>query len=192
MKSLLIVDVQNDFCPGGALAVAHGDAVVPALNRCAEIFALKECPVFASRDWHPLKTTHFKEHGGPWPAHCVQDTKGAEFHPQLRLPQGTVILSKGTEYDQDSYSAFHGRDAQRTPFLELLKKFNVRELFVGGLATDYCVKNSVLDALKYGFKTYLLTDAIKGVNVHPEDSRKAVAEMESKGVVFTTGPELNV
>lgn len=192
MKSLLIVDVQNDFCPGGALAVEHGEEVVPVLNRYAEAFAKKNLPIFASRDWHPEKTPHFKDQGGPWPAHCVQGTKGAEFHPQLRLPERAVILSKGTEYDEDSYSAFHGRNAQGVSLRDILNDLKIGELFVGGLAADYCVKNSVLDALKYGFKTYLLTDAIKGVNIDPDGARKAVSEMESKGAVLTTFQELDL
>lgn len=180
-KALLIVDVQNDFCPGGALAVPDGDKVVPVLNKYVKKFSGKDLPIFASRDWHPKKTGHFKKYGGEWPPHCVQNTKGARFHPKLKLPKDTIILSKGMDPKKDSYSAFQAVDPNGVEFLKVLKILGVGELFVGGLATDYCVKFSVLGALKFGFKTSLLIDAIKGVNIKPGDSEKAIKQMVGRG-----------
>ena len=178
--ALLIVDVQNDFCPGGALAVNDGDKVVAVLNRYIAVFVKQGSPVIASRDWHPRQTKHFKEFGGPWPVHCVQDTPGAAFHPRLKLPPAAIIVSKGMDPDKDSYSAFQAIDGKGRVLLDILRAAGVRELFVGGLATDYCVKASVLDALKH-FKVKLLVDAIKGVDIQPGDSRKAVEEMLTAG-----------
>ena len=141
-KALLVVDVQNDFCPGGALAVAEGDQVVAPLNQHIKEFLKRGEPVFKSRDWHPRQTKHFAEHGGTWPVHCVQDTKGAEFHPDLVDDIHIRTISKGMG-DEDSYSAFDGTDLALQ-----LQRLGVEEVWVGGLATDYCVKNTVLDALK--------------------------------------------
>ncbi|MBI5149150.1 MAG: bifunctional nicotinamidase/pyrazinamidase [Candidatus Omnitrophica bacterium] len=187
--ALLIVDVQNDFCPGGALAVAQGDRVVPVLNRYIEIFVKDKNPVIASRDWHPRRTKHFKDFGGPWPVHCVANTPGAAFHPQLKFPPQAIVVSKGMDPDKDSYSAFQAVDEKGRTLLEILKQSDVQELFVGGLATDYCVKASVLDALK-DFKVKLLTDAVKGVNIHPDDSKRAIEAMVAAGAVEITFKEL--
>lgn len=184
-KALLIVDVQNDFCPGGALAVPQGDKIIPNLNKYIKIFSKKKLPLFASRDWHPKKTKHFKAFGGLWPVHCVQNTKGAQFHPKLKLPKEVIILSKGMDPQIDSYSAFQAQDQNGMGFLNLLKIFGVEELYVGGLATDYCVKSSVMDATKFGFKVRLLLDAIKGVNLRPTDSEEAIKEMVKLGAKKT-------
>lgn len=180
-KALLIVDVQNDFCPRGALAVPQGDEVVPVLNDYINLFQKKGWPIFASRDWHPSKTKHFKNFGGLWPIHCVQNTNGAKFHPNLELPRDTIVLSKGMDPQTDSYSAFQGLDDKGRPFLEILQAKGIAALYVGGLATDYCVKSSVLDARKNKFKVCLLMDAIRGVNLHPDDSHKATEEMVHQG-----------
>lgn len=180
-KALLAVDVQNDFCPGGALAVPEGDKVVEVLNQYIKIFSAKKLPVFASRDWHPKKTVHFKKFGGTWPVHCVQGTKGAQFHPKLKLPKEAIILSKGMDPEKDSYSAFQAEDNNGQLFLNLLKILGIEELYIGGLATDYCIKFSACDALKNGFKVKLLTDAMKGVNLKPNDSRCAIEEMVKMG-----------
>ncbi|MFB0526743.1 MAG: nicotinamidase [bacterium] len=190
-KALLIVDVQNDFCPGGALAVPEGDKIVPILNKCMMIFSRKKWPIFASRDWHPKESKHFKKFGGPWPEHCIQNTRGARLHPNLRLPKETIILSKGMDPDKDSYSAFQAVNSKGTGFFELLKSSGIKELFIGGLATDYCVKSSVLDALKSGFKVKLLMDAIRGVNMKPKDSEEAIEEMVSRGAEKMTLEELS-
>jgi nicotinamidase/pyrazinamidase len=185
-KALLIVDVQNDFCPGGALAVPEGDKVVPKLNKYIKIFSKNKLPIFASRDWHPVKTKHFKDFGGAWPVHCIQNTKGAAFHPNLRLPKDAILLYKGMDSQEDSYSCFQAQDLSGMSFVKILQRLGVKELYIGGLATDYCVKSSSLDALKHGFKVRILSDAVKGVDLKPDDSGKAIKEMLKKGAKKTT------
>ena len=179
--ALLIIDVQNDFCAGGALAVSHGDAVVPPLNRLIAACSRAGAPVFASRDWHPSATTHFTDHGGIWPVHCVADTHGAEFHPELRLPAAAVIVSKGQDPASHGYSAFDGQSADGTALAEDLAARRVQHLYVGGLATDYCVRQSVLDARKTGLRVSLVTDAIAGVDRHPGDAERALNDMRAAG-----------
>lgn len=179
--ALLIVDVQNDFCPGGTLAVDGGDRVVPALNEYIRFFAGHDGLIAASRDWHPEKTAHFKTYGGPWPVHCVRDTPGAAFHPDLALPRGAVIVSKGMDDDAESYSAFLGKDAGGRTLDQHLKQAGVKTVFIGGLATDYCVKASCLDALANGYEVFLCEDAVKGVNQKTDDSKNAIEEIIKKG-----------
>ena len=188
-KALLIVDVQNDFCPGGKLAIPEGDEVVAVLNKYIMIFSNKRVPIFASRDWHPLKTSHFEKYGGEWPQHCVQETKGAQFHPDLFLPENTIIISKGMNEDEDSYSAFLGKDLSGDDFLDILKELEIEELFIGGLATDYCVKNTVLDALDNGFEVSLLIDATKGVD--KDNSTQAIKEMIDSGAKEMTFADIS-
>lgn len=190
--ALLIVDVQNDFCPGGALPVPEGDQVVPVLNQVAEKVAQAGGLVFASRDWHPPTTRHFAAYGGKWPVHCVQNTPGAAFHPELKLPEGTIIISKGTSEQDDGYSAFEGHTEQGKTLLEILRERGVRRLIVGGLATDYCVRASVLDALKHGFEVIVLTDAVRGVDVEPGDSERALQAMQAAGATLTTHDTLSL
>ena len=180
-KALLIVDVQNDFCPGGALAVPQGDKIIPQINKYIKIFSQKKLPIFASRDWHPIRTKHFKDFGGVWPVHCIQNTVGAAFHPRLKLPKQTILLYKGMDSEKDSYSAFQAEDGQGVPLLNLLKVMGIKEIYIAGLATDYCVKFSAIDAAKFGFPVKLLIDAIKGVNLKPDDSQKAIKQMVKKG-----------
>lgn len=182
--ALLIVDVQNDFCPGGALAVTDGDKVVTPLNSLSRMFDEKVWPVFFSRDWHPEKTKHFQQFGGPWPTHCVQKTRGAEFHPNLWIPKGAYILNKGVDSDKNGYSAFEGT-AFSCPFDELLREFGVNTLYIGGLATDYCVKDSALDAIKMGLRTCLLLDACRAVDLNPGDGDKAIRKMFDIGVTIS-------
>ena len=189
-KALIIVDVQNDFCPGGALPVPEGDRVVPVFNRYIELFNAWGLPIYATRDWHPEKTIHFKEFGGPWPPHCLQGTRGAEFHPGLKLPRDTVIISAGDTFEDEGYSAFEGHDEEGKSFIEVLRAAAIEHLFVGGLATDYCVRATVLDALKNGFKVTLLIDAIKGIDVNEGDSRRAIVEMMDKGAGTNTFDEV--
>jgi nicotinamidase/pyrazinamidase len=179
--ALVIVDVQNDFCPGGSLAVADGDAVAPVLSRYAQRFAAVGAPVFASRDWHPSITKHFKAYGGVWPPHCIQQTHGAEFHPALALPTSAQIVSKGMDPDADAYSCFQAETADGMDFATALRAGGVRRLFVGGLATDYCVKSTVLDARRYGFAAVVLEDAVRAVDITPGDGEKALAEMKAAG-----------
>ncbi len=190
--ALLAVDIQNDFCPGGALAVPGGDQVVPVMNEYARRFAAAGRPIFASRDWHPEQTTHFNTRGGIWPPHCVQNSPGARFHPDLQLPEGTVVVSKGTGAEEDAYSATQARSADGTPFLELLRRRGVDHLYVGGLATDYCVKWSALEARKAGLKVTLLVDATRGVDLQPGDTERAIAEMLNAGVEITTLEKLRL
>lgn len=180
-KALLVVDVQNDFCPGGALGIRSGDEIIPALNKYIRFFHAQQRPVFLSRDWHPKKTRHFKKYGGVWPAHCIQDTRGAAFHSKLKFPREAIILSKGMDPEQDSYSAFGATDRHHVPLGLFLKMFGVTDLYVGGLATDYCVKQTVLDALKDGFNVYVLIDAVRGVDLKPTDAEDAIKEMVTRG-----------
>ena len=174
-RALIVVDVQNDFCPGGALAVAQGDEVVAPLNNLIEEFLERGEPVFKSRDWHPEKTKHFADYGGTWPVHCVQNTRGAEFHPELMDNIHIRVISKGLG-DEDCYSAFDGTNLA----LEL-RRLGVEEVWVGGLATDYCVKNTVLDALKEGFQVKALKDAMRPVEVNAGDGQRAIEEMQAAG-----------
>ncbi len=173
--ALIIVDVQNDFCPGGALAVTHGDEVVGPLNRLAREFLERGEPVFNTRDWHKPDTKHFAQYGGTWPVHCVQNTKGAEFHPELLDDIHVRVISKGLG-DEDCYSAFDGTDLALQ-----LQRFGIEEVWVGGLATDYCVKNTVLDALKQGFQVKVLEDAMRAVDIEPRDGERAIQEMREAG-----------
>jgi nicotinamidase/pyrazinamidase len=176
--ALIIVDVQNDFLPGGRLAVPRGDEIIPLLNRYLAGFELEKLPIFATRDWHPPNHCSFQTQGGPWPVHCVMQTQGAEFPAALRLPSWAVVISKGSSPDQEAYSGFEGTNLETR-----LRKASVEHLFVGGLATDYCVLNTVRDGVKRGFKIMLLKDSIRAVNVHPDDGRKAEEEMLRLGAV---------
>src|SRR3972149_811365 len=190
--ALIIIDVQNDFCPGGALAVADGDQVVPALNRYIAQFSAAGLLIVATRDWHPEKTRHFKAYGGLWPPHCIHGTKGAEFHPDLKPAPSVIIITKGTDPEEDSYSCFQAYDSEGKPFVKSLKEKGIKHLYVGGLATDYCVRATVLDALKAGFSVTLLIDAIKGVDIKPGDSAKALEEMEKAGADKTSLKDLRL
>ncbi len=171
--ALLVVDVQKDFLPGGALAVPEGDEVVPVLAACAKEFARSGRPIFASRDWHPANHSSFKEFGGPWPPHCVADSPGAEIDPALDLPEDTTIVDKATLPEEDVYSAFQGTD-----FASHLKDMGIERLFVGGLATDYCVLNTALDALRNGFKVVLMTDAVRAID--DADGERAIRQLRDE------------
>lgn len=183
--ALIVVDVQNDFCPGGALAVPEGDRVVPILNKYIRIFEAKDAPIIATRDWHPRNHCSFKPFGGIWPPHCIQDSPGAEIHAGLKLPEATKIVSKGTDAAIDAYSGF-----QHTRLTEWLRERKIETVFVGGLATDYCVKSTVLDALKAGFKAMYLADASRGVNVKPKDSEQAEQKMQQAGATMAALDEI--
>src|SRR5258708_11730280 len=179
MKALLIVDVQNDFCPGGTLAVPEGDKVVPVINGLMDSFPL----VIASKDWHPKDTVHFKK----WPPHCVQDTPGADFHPKLNASKIKKIFLKGTRNKDDGYSAFEATSADLTEFL---KKEEVTDLYIVGLATDYCVKATALDADKVGFEAFVVEDAVAAVNKNPGDGEKALREMAHAGITLIRSDEI--
>ncbi len=199
-SALLIVDVQNDFCPGGTLAVANGDQVIPPLNNMIEHAIKEDWMVLASRDWHPSVTTHFKKYGGLWTVHCVKNTEGAKFHPTLKLERNKLgrwydIISKGTKPNEEGLSPF-----EASAFIEIhrskmnpvryLKVQRVVNLYIGGLTTDYCVRAAMFDALKYGFKVYLLLDACRAVNLNPGDGERAVEEMRAAGAIITTTKEV--
>jgi len=177
--ALLIVDVQNDFCPGGSLAVAEGDQVVPVLNKWIEEAQRDGIPIFASRDWHPPGHISFKERGGPWPPHCVQGTPGAEFHPLLKLPQDIEIVSKGDNPDRDSYSAFGGTDLK-----DRLRRARVNRIWIGGLTQDYCVRESSLDAIREGFEVHVIVSGTRPVNVNPDDGRRALQHIQNAGAIL--------
>ena len=177
--ALLIVDVQRDFLPGGTLGVAGADEVVPVLNRYLELGRRSKVPVLASRDWHPTNHCSFLARGGPWPEHCVAGTPGAEFPPVLELPHDAIIIDKAAGPDVDAYSAFEG-----TGLAARLRKMRVKRLLVGGLATDYCVLSTVLDARKAGLEVLLLADAIRAVNAKPGDGERAERKMREAGAIL--------
>jgi nicotinamidase/pyrazinamidase len=179
--ALLVVDVQIDFLPGGSLAVPDGDAVIPVLNRYIDLFTAAGLPIFATRDWHPEGHCSFAAQGGPWPPHCVQGTEGAAIAGGLHLPEDTPVISKGDRPDKDAYSGFQGTD-----LTDRLLGGGVRRLFVGGLATDYCVLNTVQDALSEGFSVCLAVDAIRAVDAHSGDGMRAEGAMTRAGAVPVT------
>jgi len=180
--ALIVVDVQQDFCPGGALAVPQGDQVVPAIDR---VLGLEGWLIVATRDWHPKDHCSFKPHGGIWPVHCVAGTTGAMFHPGLDATKVRQIISKATTKESEAYSGFHG-----TELGALLNGHGIRRVFVCGLATDYCVKATALDARKAGFEVIVLEDAIRGVEVKPGDCARAVEEMKAAGIRFARTTDL--
>lgn len=174
--ALIVVDVQNDFLPGGALGVPHGDEVIAPLNGHLQQFAERHLPIFVTRDWHPPRHCSFREQGGPWPPHCMAGTRGAEFAPGLRVPAGARVVSKAMAPEADAYSGF-----QSTDLAAQLRGLGVRRVVVGGLATDYCVRATVLDALAAGFGAVVLTDAVRAVELRPGDGEQALAQMRAHG-----------
>lgn len=191
-KALVVVDVQNDFCPGGALAVPEGDHVVPVLNKYIRLFTQARLPVYFTRDWHPDRTVHFRAFGGQWPPHCVQGTDGARFHPGLDLPPGARVVTKGDDPEKDSYSGFSGHDETGRGLAETLSDDGVGHVFIGGLATDYCVKATALDALDAGFAVTILADAVRGVDMEPGDSERALGEAVARGAEVATVESLEL
>ncbi len=202
-RALILVDIQNDFLPGGALAVPHGDQVVPVANRVARQFDL----IVATRDWHPANHGSFASNhpgarigdtvqlGGldqiPWPVHCVENTPGAELSAQLDTGRISKIFTKGTDPEIDSYSGFFDNGhRQATGLSDFLRQQNTNEVYVMGLATDYCVKFTALDALQLGFETFLIEDGCRGVNLQPGDVSHAIEEMRAAGVTIVTSDEL--
>ena len=179
--ALIVVDVQQDFLPGGALGVPAGDEVIPALNRAITLFERAGLPVYYSRDWHTPDHCSFKAQGGPWPPHCIAGSEGAAFATALRMPDDAAVISKATSRAQDAYSAFQG-----TTLAQQLETAGVRRVFIGGLATDYCVKATVLDAQANGFEVEVLGDAVRAVEVQPGDGERALQEMLKSGANLTT------
>jgi nicotinamidase/pyrazinamidase len=179
--ALLIVDVQKDFCPGGALAAPGGDRIIPALNRHLAEARERDMPVYASRDWHPAVTNHFKEYGGEWPPHCVQGSEGAQFHGDLKLPADAIVISKGNDPAKPGYSAFDGHTSDGKALSRDLRDRHVTRLYVGGIATDYCVRATAIDAAQAGLEVRVLSDAITGIDVQPGDADRALEEMSRAG-----------
>jgi nicotinamidase/pyrazinamidase len=177
--ALLVVDIQNDFCPGGALGIREGDLVIPILNRWIEEAQRSGALVFASRDWHPRNHISFRERGGPWPPHCIQDTPGAAFH------QDVQVISKADKPDLESYSAMGGTD-----LLARFRRHGVKRVWIGGLAQDYCVRATALDAIREGFDVHVIEDATRAVNVDPDDGRRALEEIRQAGAVLERTPAL--
>ncbi len=175
--ALLLIDVQNDFCPGGSLPVAEGDRIIEVLNRWIRLAEQACIPIIATRDWHPVGHISFKAQGGPWPEHCVQDTPGAAYHPALALPAKAVRVSKGTRFDQEAYSAF-----QDTGLASYLQNLNIRRLWVGGLALDVCVHASILDAQRLGFTVHLLAAATRAVD--PKAGAQTLQALRQAGVII--------
>jgi nicotinamidase/pyrazinamidase len=184
--ALIVIDVQNDFCPGGALPVPDGDAVVPVLNRYIALFSRHGLPIHATRDWHPENTPHFEEYGGRWPPHCVQNTWGARYHPDLAIADSVSVLSKGMTVESEGYSGFEAVDSDGRTLSDLLSARGVNTLVVGGLATDYCVRATVLDAQQQGYQTFLATDATRGIDALPGDVDRAIEQMHQAGTKSTS------
>lgn len=183
--ALIVVDVQIDFLPGGSLAVPDGDAVIAPLNRVISRFADAGLPIVATRDWHPSDHCSFEAQGGPWPPHCVAETAGAAFDERLRLPDTVKIVSKAASSEAEAYSGFQGTDLE-----SWLRAQGVSRIVVGGLATDYCVKSTVEDALNTGFEVMVLEDAVRAVNVQPGDDARALEAMESRGARRVSSGEI--
>ncbi|WP_048152510.1 nicotinamidase [Palaeococcus ferrophilus] len=176
-EALIVVDMQRDFMPGGALPVPEGDRIIPRVEEYIEEFRKRGALIVATRDWHPENHISFRERGGPWPAHCVQGTPGAEL--VVKLPEEAIIISKADEPDKEAYSGFEG-----TNLAEILKEKGVRRVYVCGVATEYCVRATALDAARHGFEVFLLKDAVKGIK--PEDEERALKEMDDRGVTVLT------
>lgn len=174
---LLLVDIQNDFCAGGSLAVPEAEEIIPIVNRLIPRFQT----IAATYDWHPANHASFKQQGGPWPPHCVQHTRGSELHPLLDTSRITFSVYKGTPADRDQYSEFEGANSSGEMLNDLLARHGIETVYVVGLATDYCVRATVLDALKNGYRVYAVQDAMRAVDVAPGDGKRALAEMESAG-----------
>ena len=183
-RALVIVDVQRDFCPGGALPVKKGDAIIEPTNKLISLFEEERSPIFFTRDWHPPNHCSFVPRG-QWPPHCIRNTPGAEFHHSLYIPERATVISKATKSDTEAYSGFQGTDLEKR-----LKETGVEEVFVAGLATDYCVKNTVLDGISGGFKVGIISDCVKGVNLRPTDSANAFRTMVAGGAVRTDSHKL--
>ncbi len=183
--ALIVVDVQNDFCPGGALAVAGGDEIIPTINGITPLFDV----VVFTRDRHPDNHVSFSEQpqyrDKSWPKHCVAGTFGAELHSDLAVPENALIVDKGTRRDEEAYSGFQGTD-----LADILRGRGIKRVFVCGLATDYCVKNTVMDALANGFEAAVLEDAVRGVDIPPGSAQAALEAMRSAGAVLTSSSEI--
>ncbi|MFH1148564.1 MAG: isochorismatase family protein [Pseudomonadota bacterium] len=175
--SLLLIDLQNDFFPGGTLPVRDAHEIVGPTNEYIRKFSDRKLPIFVSRDWHPPVSGHFKKGGGNWPPHCVQGTEGARFYPEIRVPPNAIVISKGMDPEEDAYSDFQGCGPDEKAFGTILGAMGIMELYVAGLATDYCVQATVLDACSLGYRVTILLDGIRGVNIDVNDSARAIDRM---------------
>lgn len=178
---LIITDMQNGFMPGGSLPVAGGDSIIGPLNSAIDLFAGAGLPVIFTRDWHPAGHCSFRDGGGPWPAHCVQGTDDAAFARGLRMPPGALVISKAVEPDREQYSAWLGRGEDGRTLAENLRALKAARVFIGGVATEYCVYNTVLDILRDGYGVFVLEDGVKPVDVNPGDGGAALKDMEGRG-----------
>lgn len=183
--ALLVIDMQYDFLPGGSLGVPRGDEVLAPINTLMGLFAARGLPVYASRDWHPENHCSFAARGGPWPPHCIADTHGAAFSDALQLPIDAIVVSKADSADADAYSAFNG-----TVLAEHLRSHGVRRVFVCGLATDYCVLNTALDARANGFEVVIVPEGMRAVEVNAGDGARAIARMVEGGATLARVDEL--
>ncbi len=182
--ALLVTDIQKDFLPGGALPIENGDEIIPVINNYIKYFENAKAHVLASRDWHPSNHVSFTTQGGPWPPHCIQETSGAKFSAELKLPKRTIIISKATNPQNEAYSAFDG-----TSLAHELQTLCVKRLFVAGLATDYCVVNTVVDARKLGLEAVVLMDATLGINLEPGDVDRAIETIVKYGAQQATADD---
>jgi nicotinamidase/pyrazinamidase len=179
---LVVVDVQLDFCAGGALPVPYGDTVIAPINRLLQAAKARKRLIVVTRDWHPPDSTHFTTGGGAWPPHCVADTPGAAFHPGLRIPQTAIVVSKGRTATEDGYSGFDGTDTVGRSLRSVLQSHSLSDILVCGLATDYCVRATALDASRFGITTYVVSDAIASVELRESDGQRALEDMRTAGV----------
>jgi nicotinamidase/pyrazinamidase len=181
--ALVLVDIQNDFCTG-SLAVPNALDIMETVNKYIDLFYKQKLPIVFTRDWHPINHSSFKGFGGIWPDHCIQNTIGANFYKDLKIPNNSIIISKGTDPSRDAYSGFDGTN------LNQKLKGLCKRLFIGGLATDYCVKATILDALSLGYTTFFLSDISKAVNINSGDEKKAIDEMLQAGAILIELDEL--
>jgi len=181
MDALIIVDMQNDFMPGGALPVPNALEIIPIINSYIDMFKKNKAVFVATRDWHPPNHISFKSRGGPWPPHCIQGTRGAEFHPDLALPQDVIVVSKAYDENIEAYSGFEGTNLD-----QMLKLREIKRVFICGVATDYCVKATALDALRLRYQVFLLMDAVRGVDIPRGSTARAIEELLNEGAILIT------
>ena len=175
--ALLLIDIQNDFCPNGKLPITNGDKIIPNINNWIKKTKNKKCKIYASRDWHPQNHLSFKSQGGIWPDHCIQDTVGARFHKDLKLPKDTIKIAKGTRFDQEQYSAF-----DHTGLAHNIKKYKIKTVIIGGLAEDVCVYHTACDAIRTGFETYIIEKGTLPVTIN--EGKAARIKLEKLGVRY--------
>jgi nicotinamidase/pyrazinamidase len=187
---LIVTDMQNCFLPGGSLPVTEGDSIIGPLNHALDVFAKAGLPVIFTRDWHPPDHCSFRVRGGPWPGHCVQGTEDAAFSRKLHIPAQPVVISKAVDPDKEQYSAYYGRDEAGATMADILRAMKPERIFIGGVATEYCVLNTVLDMLKDGYKVYVFEDGVKPVEVNPGDGQAALEKMDKRGARLIRTPQL--